>query len=124
MPSTLKKTCQQIVASGNDYLAALKGNQPKLLAAVKQQFVPHQEHRELSKGHGRLECRVTQVCHQTENLPDWPGLRSVVRVEATREELLPDMIVVTHQVRYYICSVTETAAQSAQRIRGYWLSVR
>lgn len=101
MPSTPKKTCQQILESGNEYLASLKGNQPKLFAAAKEQFVPEQEHSELSKGHGRLERRVTQVCQQTEKLPEWPGLQSVIRVECTREELLSDMIVVTHQVRYY-----------------------
>lgn len=120
MPSTPKKTCQQILESGNEYLASLKGNQPKLFAAAKEQFVPEQEHSELSKGHGRLERRVTQVCQQTEKLPEWPGLQSVIRVECTREELLSDMIVVTHQVRYYICSLVETAAKAAQRIRGYW----
>ena len=117
---TLKKTCQKILESGNHYLAALRGNQRTLLAAAKEQFVPEQEHCELSKGHGRLERRVTQVCYQIENLPDWPGSQSLVRVEATREELLLDMIVVTRQVRYYICSFVETAAQVAQRIRGYW----
>ena len=119
-PSTPKKTCQQIVDSDNHYLAALKGNQPKLLAAAKQQFVPEQEYLDISKGHGRVERRLTQVCHHLENLPDWPGLQTLVRVQSTRELLLHDMNVVTHETRYYICSFSESAEQIATRIRGYW----
>jgi len=82
--------------------------------------VPEQEYCELSKGHGRLERRVTQLCRQLEHLPEWPGLKSVIRVESVREELLSDMIVVTRQVRYSISSLEETAVQVAKRIRGYW----
>ena len=120
MPSTRKKTCQLIVDSGNHYLAALKGNQPKLFAAAQQQFVPEQEYLDISKGHGRVERRVTQVCHHIENLPHWPGLHSVIRVQSTREQLLHDMYVLTHETRYYICSFSETAEKIAARIRGYW----
>jgi hypothetical protein len=32
MPFMLKKTLQAVLESGNDYLVAVKGNQPKLLA--------------------------------------------------------------------------------------------
>ena len=117
---THKKTCQTIVESGNHYLAALKGNQPNLFAAVQQQFVPEQEYLDISKGHGRVERRVTQVCHQIEPRPDWPGLHSVIRVQSTREQLMQEMNVVTHETRYYICSFSEIAAQIAARIRGYW----
>ena len=120
MQSTRKKTCQTIVESGNHYLAALKGNQPNLFAAVQQQFVPEQEYLDISKGHGRVERRVTQVCHQIENLPDWPGLHSLIRVQSTREQLMQDINVVTHETRYYICSFSESAAEIATRIRGYW----
>ncbi|MGK7905918.1 MAG: ISAs1 family transposase [Synechococcus sp.] len=118
--STRKKTCQTIVESGNHYLAALKGNQPNLFAAVQQQIAPEQEYLEIGKGHGRVERRVTQVCHQIENLPDWPGLQSVIRVQFIREQLLHNMNVVTHKTRYYLCSFSENTAEIAARIRGYW----
>ena len=101
-------------------MAALKGNQPKLFAAAKQHFIPEQEYLDISKGHGRVEHRVTHVCHQLENLPDWPGLQTVIRVQSTREELLHDMNVVTHKTRYYICSFSENAEQIGTRIRNYW----
>jgi len=47
------------------------------------------EHREVDKGHGRIE---TRRCLATDAFVDppfgpelWPGLRSIVMVEATRE---------------------------------------
>ncbi|MEL7086223.1 MAG: ISAs1 family transposase [Cyanobacteria bacterium J06597_1] len=120
MPSTLKKNCRLIVDSDNHYLAALKGNQPKLLAAVQQQFVPEQEYLDISKGHGRIERRLTQVWRHIETLPDWPGLCCVIRVHSTREQLFYDMNVVTRETRYYISSLDESAARIAVRIRGYW----
>jgi hypothetical protein len=35
MPSTLKKTLELLVAQGNDYLVAVKNNQPKLMQAFE-----------------------------------------------------------------------------------------
>ena len=61
MPSILKKTVQLIVDSGNDYLGALKGNQPGLLADVKANFKVEQTVTSLDKGHGRIEKRTVSI---------------------------------------------------------------
>lgn len=56
-----KKTCELIVGSGNQYLAALKGNQPNLYKAVAASFMPQDTHFEMNKGHGRLEKRTVSI---------------------------------------------------------------
>ncbi len=53
MRLTPKKTCEQIVESGNHYLGALKGNQAGLLREVKQHFQPQDTYSQVNKGHGR-----------------------------------------------------------------------
>ena len=120
MQSTPKKTTQMIVASGNDYLAALKGNQPNLLADVKANFQPEQTVKSLDKGHGRIEKRTVSICRDLSQIKQWPGLKTLIRVESERSELRADMIVVSRETRYYISSLSEDAKSLAQRIRSYW----
>lgn len=36
-----KKTVEQIIESGNDYVIAVKGNQPKLYRTLKAEFEQH-----------------------------------------------------------------------------------
>jgi hypothetical protein len=57
-----KKTCELIINSGNDYIAALKGNQPNLFKDVKTNFTPESTCEQLSKGHGRVEKRHISNC--------------------------------------------------------------
>ncbi len=120
MLSILQKNCELIIASGNDYLGALKGNQPGLLADVKTHFIPKDTDIELSKGHGRLDKRIVSICQTLDGIRQWPGLRTLIRVESERQLSIGNVIHVTKEVRYYISSVLETARQLAQRIRGYW----
>ncbi|MBW4421128.1 MAG: hypothetical protein KME13_18140 [Myxacorys californica WJT36-NPBG1] len=42
MPCIPKKTVEQIIGSGNDFVIAVKGNQPKLFAHLKTQFEQHE----------------------------------------------------------------------------------
>jgi predicted transposase YbfD/YdcC len=109
-----------IVESGNDYLAALKGNQPNLFADVKTHFQVEQTFESLDKGHGRIEKRTVSICRDLSQIKQWPGLRTLIRVESERSELLANMIVVSRETRYYISSLLEDAKSLAQRIRGYW----
>ncbi len=91
---------RQIVGQGADYVLALKANQPTLHELVRHHFavvaaegpggLAHHAHAAVDKGHGRLE---TRRCWAVSD-PDfpayldptgrWPGLRSVVMVEAER----------------------------------------
>jgi len=119
--STLKKSCQQIVESDNHYLGALKGNQSGLLNEVKTNFQVEETYTESSKGHGRIEQRVVEVCRSLDGIRPWAGLCSLVRVSATRTLLKGNYEIVGQcETRYYISSLQETAQQFAQRIRSYW----
>ena len=50
MQLTHKKTIETIIASANHYVAAVKGNQPKLYQAVRAQFIEHDRFNGISKG--------------------------------------------------------------------------
>ena len=60
MLSTPKKTCQQIIDSGNHYLGALKGNHGNFFKALKQNFQSVAHIHSVETGHGRVERRT--VC--------------------------------------------------------------
>jgi len=120
MPSVPKKTCQVIVQSGNDYLGALKGNQSGLLKAVERNFQPEQTVQQLNKGHGRIEKRTVSISHSLDDIPDFPGLATLIRVESERQVLKHSLIEVSRETRYYIASFDDTAQAFAERIRGYW----
>jgi predicted transposase YbfD/YdcC len=127
MPSTPKKTCQQIINSGNDYLGAIKGNHEKFYAAIEQKFESeaHQTHHtSVETAHGRVERRTTRVLRCVEDLPDaseWAGLTCIIQVTSYRHELKGmNLLIKPAHVRYYISSLNESADQLARRIRDYW----
>lgn len=121
MPSTPKKSCQQIVESQNHYLGALTGNQAGLLDEVKANFQAEDTYLESSKGHGRIEERTVSICRTLKGIRPWAGLCTLIRVTATRTQLKGDYeIVGKTETRYYISSLNETAQQLATRIRSYW----
>lgn len=115
-----RSTTPPIVESENDYIAALKGNQPGLLKEVKANFTPEETAQQLNKGHGRIEKRTVSVCRELEGIRAWPGLRTIIRVESERQIIKGELLIGSKQVRYYISSLTESAKQFAQRVRGYW----
>jgi predicted transposase YbfD/YdcC len=125
----------QIVAQGADYVLALKGNQPTLHATVVGAFADAQragrdgwtpamqeQAQTWDKGHGRLERR----CYRALSDPDllacldptgaWPGLRSVVQVEAERRPGEQR----SSETRYYLSSLPPDAARLGQVIRAHW----
>jgi predicted transposase YbfD/YdcC len=88
-----REIAQQILDGGGHYLLGLKGNQSTLYEDVKLFFkqIPEgaclHRHQETDKGHGRIEIRRCDVSDDTGWLQEqhaWPGLRSVVRLTATR----------------------------------------
>jgi hypothetical protein len=124
MPSTPKKTCEQIIASGNDYLGALKGNHGKFFKALKLQFKPESHIHSVETGHGRVERRTVSLCHDIDSFPsadEWAALKTIIRVTSYRHILKGKYLFIKKpSTRYYISSLDETVEQFAQRIRHYW----
>jgi predicted transposase YbfD/YdcC len=132
--------CQTAIAAqvreqGADYVLALKGNQPALRRTVVAAFadlapadadawVPAERDsaRTLDKGHGRVERRRYLALSDPDLLAcldpsgAWPGLRSVVRVQAERQA--GDRR--TGDTRYYLSSLPPDAAVLGQAIRRHW----
>lgn len=116
MRLTHKKTIETIINSGNHYLAAVKGNQPKLYQLIKTQFIEDESFSDICKGHGRIEKRNISTADLNFELPGWSSIKTVIRVESERQ--------LKHKTefstRYYISDLTESAFEFYQRIRGYW----
>lgn len=109
-----------IIDSGNDYLGALKGNQSELLSAVAAQFQAQQTVQQINKGHGRIEKRTVSISHVLNDIPAFPGLQTLIRVESERQVHRATIIEVSTETRYYVASWIDTAQAFADRIRGYW----
>jgi predicted transposase YbfD/YdcC len=124
MHSIPKKTCEQIIASGNHYLGGLKGNHGNFHTAIQQQFKSESHYNTVETGHGRVERRSVSLWQTLETLPgksDWVGLTSVLRVTSYRHVIKGKYLMIQKpQTRYYISSLDETVEQFAKRIRDYW----
>ena len=125
-----KSIAQKITDGGGDYILALKDNQPTLHRAVRVELddmirdgfegVAHDDHEQVDAGHGRIETRRVWASDQLDWLRragDWPGLRSVVVVEAERDVPAHGRSV---ERRYYISSRAPDATTLARAIRGHW----
>jgi predicted transposase YbfD/YdcC len=125
----------QLHAQGADYVLALKGNQPTLRRTVHTAFAdrdptgpdpwrPAEQDQAgtLDKGHGRLERRRYRALSDPDLLAcldpagAWPGLRSVVQVQAERRRGAQRMV----EARYYLASLPPDAAALGQAIRDHW----
>ena len=124
MHSTPKKTCQQIVDSGNHYLGALKGNHGNFFKALKLTFHSVAHVHSVETSHGRVERRTVRLCRNIESLPDvrqWAGLKSIIQVTSYRHILNGQHILIKPPAtRYYISSLAESVESFARRIREYW----
>jgi predicted transposase YbfD/YdcC len=119
----------KIVEKKADYVLALKGNQGSLRQDVEV-FVAEQQaigfkdttvsqDKTVDGDHGRIETRKTTVIHDVAWLQErhnWPGMKSVVMVESTRE--IGDKI--ETETRFYITSLVLLAAQLGPIIRSHW----
>ena len=77
------------------------------------------EHREVEKGHGRLEtrwCVASDILTRWQQLGLWPGMRSIAMVKATRE--IGDKVAVER--RYYESSLPPDATRIAHAVRVHW----
>jgi len=127
-----KAIAQAILDAEADYVLQVKDNQPTLLDKLQTVFAEAQLEnfagtisdtaQSLDGDHGRIETRKVWVIWDPQLLgtiaKDWPGLKSLVMVERTRE--------VNGQVsterHYYISSLNarRSAAQFLHYTRGHW----
>ena len=124
MRSTLKKTCEQIVASGNYYLGALKGNHGNFFKAVELNFQSESHIHSVETGHGRVERRTVSLCRNLDLFPQahqWSGLKTIIKVTSYRHIFEGQYLLIKDPaVRYYISSLEESVESFARRIREYW----
>src|SRR5690606_33452116 len=116
-----------IIGKKADYILAVKENQSQLLEKVMDEFRfgKHIE-QHLSEGvdHGRIETRVCMVLSDFQfidhnALKKWKGLKSVVKIESTREIKNSDRAPET-ATRYYITSMEAKAEDFQKAIRAHW----
>lgn len=124
-----KKTIKTIIDSGNDYLVAVKGNQPTLLRqcqaiAAAGPIVDCDE--QTNHGHGRIERRIVSLwdapCEGDPLAIDgaWAGLRRIIRVERFRWKSKADNAP-SVETAYYISSRRGDRADAlGEMIRGHW----
>lgn len=113
----------QVVEQGGDYVLGLKANQKSLLEDVQAYFMScpdnHPSWEEYDKGHGRLEHRH---CYATDDIDwlcrehEWPGLKSIAKVESTRTVKGRT----EKDIRYYISSLPGNPEQICRAARAHW----
>ena len=127
-----KDIAQRIVAAKADYLLQVKDNQPTLHLKLQTLFLEAQAEQlvgwhgatdqTVNGGHGRIETRKVTVVWDVQHLgsiaQEWPGLRSVVLVERTRQ--IRDHT--STEQHYYIATLDrrKTARQFLEYIRSHW----
>jgi predicted transposase YbfD/YdcC len=120
---------QKILDKKADYVLALKGNQGTLREDVEV-FVAEQKANgfkdtkitraaTVDGDHGRIETRITTVIDGLAWLQErhaWPGLKSLVMVESTRE--IGDRV--EQETRFYITSLAGPAHCLGPIVRSHW----
>jgi predicted transposase YbfD/YdcC len=128
---TQSAIAEQITQQQADYILALKGNHPTLLAQAKTGFEDAQAHRGetteytqyqgTEAGHHRIESRTiwqipaTQVFSPNQ-LELWAGLQSLVVVQSHRRLWNRDTV----ETRYFLSSLSTDAHTFARYIRAHW----
>jgi len=119
-----------IVDRDADYLLAVKTNQPSLHAEIERFFADAPAtavdvHRDLDKGHGRIEERLCRVSRQVDWLSGqrrfpgeyrFPKLAAIAMIEAKVETRSAPRT----ETRYYITSRSISAEHLAEAVRAHW----
>ncbi|NCJ05679.1 ISAs1 family transposase [Synechococcales cyanobacterium C] len=116
----LKKTLEQIISSGNNYLVAVKANQPKLFNEIARQFEQApilSVQTETEKTRTRQTQRSVMIINTVEGIDsDWVGVERFIRVQRsdTRDNEPYDQTV------FYMSSLSFDAGGFAEYIRAHW----
>lgn len=110
----------QIITSGNHYLIAVKGNQPKLLDYLKTQFeqtLPQDVVHHYERTRNRNVQRTTSVLDTVAGIdPQWVGVQRLIRVQRQGERANQRF----EEVMFYISSLTLDATGFAHQVRHHW----
>ena len=122
--------CQQdialkIIEQEADYILAVKENQKQLHQDIVDEFrfgknIQTDITEELD--HGRIETRKCSIVTDfdfIENKQEWAGLKSIIKIESTREFKNSDKPTET-ATRYYISSLLTGAKQLQRAVRLHW----
>jgi predicted transposase YbfD/YdcC len=124
-----REIVRQIHEGGGDYVIGLKGNQPQLHEAAKDEFSKHMEndfadvdcrqHQTSEKAHGRVEERTYYQMKLPADFPnrdEWAGLETIGMVvnHTVCNGVFSD------DVRYYISSLPLGVEKFAASVRGHW----
>ena len=121
-----RQLIEQIIAAKADYLLALKGKSPKMLAAAKEAFACQQIRKTVFQtedtGHGRYEKRVYRaICAKSlsvEIASTYAKLSQVIEVKRLRTETRNGKHM--EETHYYITSLESSIEQVADKIRRHW----
>ncbi len=67
-----------------------------------------------------IEKRTVSITQQLDGIPDFPGLKTLIRVDSERPVDRANIIEASQETRYYVASFVDTAEAFTERIRGYW----
>lgn len=118
------RIAEQIRGGGGDYLLGTKGNQGELMEEVELCFVHHAPasvDEQWDKGHGRIESRTCAVLDSPDlpsRFPRWAGIKSLVRIISTREELTTGTR--SEEIRFYVSSLKADACRFNDLVRKHW----
>jgi predicted transposase YbfD/YdcC len=125
-----REIAQKIVDAHGDYVLAVKDNQPKLHAAIREVFsdehqgdllkFPHRQHQTTDNGHGRRDKRYYVLAKTPQDFPfkdQWPALKAIGMAVRTTER--PDGTTIG-DVRYFISSAFFSGQRFAEAVRGHW----
>lgn len=118
------KIARRIIKAGADYVLQVKSNQKGLLEQIEKVFKITQindSHTAHDLDHGRCEQRTCHVISDLQHLDgykDWPGLKTLIRVEAQRE--YKSTAKKQDSIRYYISNKEAGASTFQSDIRRHW----
>jgi predicted transposase YbfD/YdcC len=128
---TQSAIAEQITQQQADYVLALKGNHPTLLAQAQAGFeevqsglrkdLEHTQHHQTEAAHHRIESRTiwripAMHVFSTDQLEHWAKLQSLVVVQSRRRLWHKE----TFETRYFLSSLSADAQTFARYIRAHW----
>jgi predicted transposase YbfD/YdcC len=120
MRCTPKKTVEQIINSGNDYVIAVKKNQPKLYQFIQTQFEHHSADSvddQSERTRDRITQRSVSVLEPVTELDAaWVGVQRLIRVERTGIRGVHPY----RETMFYISSLATDATAFSRKIQEHW----
>ena len=122
---TQKEIAKKIIAQNADYILAVKANQPQLLEHIQDEFRFSEQSETYTNhdlDHGRIEtrkCSVIKNFQFIEHNNGWKNLKSIIKIESTREFKNSDKPT-EEATRYYISSLENDANEFQSKVRSHW----